>query len=340
MSKNAYSLNELSSYLKAELKGDPDCVIHSIAPLDKAQAGQISFLGDSHYQKFLTSTQASAVILSPKDAEHCQRNLLIMQNPYLGYAKVATLFQQKPMITPGIHPSAVIGQRCQISPEAHIGAHCVIGDNVSIGERTIVHPGCTVGDDSSIGMDCIIWSNVTIYHNVQIGDRVIIQGGAVLGSDGFGMVNDNGTWYKIPQLGGVSIARDVEIGANTTIDRGALEDTIIEEGVKLDNQIQIAHNVRVGAHSVIAGCTAIAGSTRIGKHCMIAGAVSINGHIEIADGVILTATSSVSSSIHQSGVYSSGTPVQLNQEWRKNVVRFFQLDDMARRLRKLERTTA
>ncbi len=342
MLKDRHSLDELSHYLGAELKGDPKCIIDGIASLDKAKPGQISFFhenalsGAAKYKKFLHDTQASAVILSSKYSEFCTTNLLILDNPYLGYAKVATLFLAKSTAKPGIHPTAVVGKNCQIAASASIGAHCTIGDNVYIGEQTVIAAGCVIGNDSSLGSGCSLYSNVTLYHAVCIGDRVIIQSGAVIGSDGFGMINDNGVWYKIPQLGGVAIGNDTEIGANTTIDRGALEDTVIGNGVKLDNQIQIAHNVHIGDHTAIAACTGIAGGTHIGKGCMVGGAASINGHIEITDRVILTALANVSSSITEPGIYSSGVPLQPNAQWRKNAARFRQLDDIARRLYKLE----
>jgi UDP-3-O-[3-hydroxymyristoyl] glucosamine N-acyltransferase len=338
--KDSYTLAELASHLNAELRGNASCEITGIAPLSKAQMGQITFLTDTRHEKFLASTQASAVIIDAKYAQAqpvSHANVLIMKNPALGYAKTAALFDRKSPVSSGVHPTAIIGQNCQIHPSAFIATHCIIGDNVTIGEHSHIYPNTTIGDNSIIGSHCQIWSNVSIYHQVSIGNRNIIHSGAVIGSDGFGMVNDNGTWHKIPQLGGVRTGDDVEIGANTTIDRGALEDTVIENGVKLDNLIQVAHNVHIGAHTVIAACSAIAGSTHIGKYCMFGGAVCINGHIEIADNVILTATTAVSSSITEPGVYSSGVPPQPNQAWRKNAVRFMQLDDLARRVRKLEK---
>lgn len=342
MLKNRHSLVELSRHIGAELKGDPECLISGIAALDKAKPGQISFfhdsaLADPKYKKFLQTTQASAVILSAKYSELCPSQQLITNNPYLAYAKIATLFTPKHIQKPGIHPTAVIGKNCQIAASATIGAHCVLGDNVYVGEQTIISSGCMIGNDSALGVNCLLHSHVTLYYGVRIGDRTIIHSGAVIGSDGFGMVNDQGIWHKIPQIGGVIIGNDVEIGANTTIDRGALDDTLIGDGVKLDNQIQIAHNVEIGEHTAIAGCSAIAGGARIGKHCMLGGGVTINGHIEIADQVIITALGNVSTSITQPGVYSSGVPLQPNREWRKNAARFRQLDEIARRLYKLEK---
>lgn len=338
--KKSYKLSEIAQYLNAEFHGNGECEITGLAPLGQAKSGQLSFLHDSRYAKFLANTQASAVILEPKYREQAPANYILATNPQLSYAKIATWFEYKPNITPGIHSSAVIGKECIIHPSAYVGPQCVLGDHVEIGENVVLHAGSTVGDYSKIGTYSTLYSGVSIYHHVQIGSRAVIHSGVVIGSDGFGMVNDKGTWIKVPQIGGVRIGDDVEIGANTTIDRGAIGDTIIENGVKLDNLIQIAHNVHIGAHTVVAACTAIAGSTRIGKYCMIAGAVAINGHIEIADQVILTATTTVSSSITQAGVYSSGIPAQPNQMWRKNAVRFQQLDDIARRLSKLEKQTS
>jgi len=331
------SLAKLAQHLSAQLNGDPHCEIHGIAPLDKAVAGQISFLHNSQYRSFLTTTQASAVILAPQDAPSYQGNSLVMANPYLGYAKTAALFVPNPVVKPGIHPSVVVGINCHIAPTASIAAGCVIGDHVVIGEHTVLGPGCSIGDHCILGANCWLYARVVLYPRVTMGDRVILHSGVVIGSDGFGLVNDKGVWYKIPQLGGVRMGHDVEVGANTTIDRGALEDTVIEDGVKLDNLIQIAHNVQIGAHTAIASGTAIAGSVCIGKHCMIGGAVGISGHLQIVDGVILTAGTEVSASITQPGVYSSGMPHQPNLQWRKNVTRFKQLDDIARRLKKLEK---
>lgn len=338
MSSIHYSLAELAQRLQADLKGDPECIIHGIAPLDKAKPGQLSFLNNPKYKKFLMTTQASAIVLAPEDVLDCSSNLIIMKNPQLGFAKLVSLFVPVSQLQQGIHPTAVIGHDTNIASTASIGANCVIGDRVSIGEGSVIHPGSVIGEGSSIGQGTLIWSNVTIYHGVKIGEEVIIHSGAVIGSDGFGFANDRGRWYKIPQVGGVVIGNDVEIGANTTIDRGALEDTVIEEGVKLDNQIQIAHNVHIGAFTAIAACTAIAGSARIGKYCMIGGTVAINGHIEIVDQVILTSGATVASSLTEPGIYSSGIPAHPNREWRKNAVRFQHLDDIARRLRKLEQS--
>lgn len=336
-SNTSHTLQELAHYLGAELRGDGQCVIGGIAALDKAQSGQISFLTTPKYKAFLQTTQASAVIISAKDAEAFAGNCLVMDNPYLGYAKVATLFVPKSSTPAGIHPTAVVGEHCQIASTAKIAAHCTLGNHVTIGEHVVIGAGSVMGDHTVVGEHTELYPNVTLYHQVTVGKKVIIHSGAVIGADGFGMANDKGVWFKIPQLAGVVIGDNVEIGANTTIDRGALKDTVIEDGVKLDNHIQIGHNVRIGAHTAIAGMTAIGGSTTVGKYCIMGGGVAIADNITIVDQVILTAKAEVPCDILKPGVYSSGMPAEPNLQWRKNITRFTQLDDIARRLKKLEK---
>lgn len=333
-------LADIAIQLGAQCKGDGAQLITGIAPLETATTNQLSFLANGQYRKLLHTTQASAVIISPADSVECPVSALVMDNPYLGYAKAAQLFYiPLAPTTPGIAPTAVIGTGSCIHPSASIGASCVIGTDVTIDAGVILHPGCIIGNGVHIGTDSILWARVTCYPQVQIGQRVIIHSGCVLGGDGFGFApDDKGHWHKIPQTGRVLIGNDVEIGANTTIDRGALGDTVIEEGVKLDNQIQIGHNTRIGAHTIIAGCVGIAGSTSIGKHCRIGGAAGIGGHLKIADNVVITAMSMVTHPIPQSGIYSSGTgSVQKNRDWLKNAARFRQLDKLAQRLQQLEK---
>jgi UDP-3-O-[3-hydroxymyristoyl] glucosamine N-acyltransferase len=245
--------------------------------------------------------------------------VLITRNPYLIYARIAQLFDCRSLPEKGIHPTALLGKNCDIHPTARIGAYCVIGN------------GCTIGADTCL------WPQVTLYEGTKLGERVIIHSGAVLGSDGFGNAREGAKWVKVPQLGNLCIGNDVEIGANTTIDRGSLEDTIIEDGVRLDNQIQIAHNVHIGAHTAIAACVGIAGSAKIGKNCLIGGAVGIGGHVTICDGVIITAMSGVSKSITQPGIYSSATIIQKNLAWRKMTVRLRYLDKLFERVENLEK---
>ncbi len=331
------SLGKLAGQLGVELVGDASCNITAVATLQTAGPGQISFLANSRYRRYMASTQASAVILRPEDSDACPVNALVSSNPYLTYARAATLLNPQPRQTAGIHPSAVVEPAAEIDPTAAIAANCYIAADACIGPGVQIGPGCAIGQGVSIGADSRLAANVSIADDVQIGQRALIHSGTVIGSDGFGFAPDQGEWFKVPQLGSVIIGDDVEIGANTTIDRGALEDTVIEEGVKLDNQIQIAHNVRIGAHTAIAGATGIAGSTTIGKRCQIGGGVVVVGHLMVADDVHITAMSLVTGNINQSGLYSSGTQLAGNKEWRKNAVRFGQLDGMARRLRALEK---
>jgi len=337
MTKQHYTLAELATLLEAELRGDPNCVITSVATLQNAQAQQIAFLDNIRYRKYLAETKASAIILSAANLEDCPTNALVMSNPYLGYAKVATLFKPTTTKQVGIHPSAVVGADCQIHPTVSIGPQCVIGAGVIIAEGVIIGAGSIIEDRCSIGAGTHFWPRVTIYHDVQIGERVVIHSGAVLGSDGFGFAQNRGVWQKVPQLGRVVIGNDVEIGANTTIDRGAIDDTVLEDGVKVDNLVQIAHNVTIGAHTAIAGCVGIAGSTSIGKYCAIGGGVGINGHISITDGVIITGGSLVAQSIKEPGPYSSGLAAQPSGIWKKTIVRVNQLDMMMQKLRELEK---
>ncbi len=331
------SLAKLARQLGCEVSGDGACQITAVATLQSAGPGQISFLANRRYRKYLATTKASAVILRPDDVEDCPVNALVSANPYLIYARVATLLNPLVPAVAGCHSSAIIETGCEIDSTASIGANCYLGANCVIGAGAVIGPGCVIGRDVIIGAETRLVANISICDGVKIGCRVLIQPGAVIGSDGFGYAPDQGHWVKVPQLGSVIIGDDVEIGANTTIDRGALEDTVIEEGVILDNQIQVAHNVRIGAYTAIAGATAIAGSTSIGKRCQIGGAVGIVGHLSIADDVHITAMSLVTGNIKQAGLYSSGTPLGDNKAWRKNAARFGQLDEMARHLRRLEK---
>ena len=332
-----YTLGELAKHVSGEVKGDASCEIESVGTLQHANNTQISFLTNPAYRKNLSSSNAGAVILSASDAENCTINALVCNNPYAAYAKIAALLNPVEDFMVGVHPSAHIAEGAKVDKSASIAAGVVLESGVVISANVRVGPGCVIQKQSKIGSDTILIANITIAHGCDIGKNGLIHPGVVIGADGFGQAWDDGSWIKVPQLGRVVIGDDVEIGANTTIDRGAIEDTIIENNVKLDNQIQVAHNVKIGAHTAIAGCTAIAGSTKIGKHCRIAGMVGIVGHLEIADNVTVTAKSLVSGSIKKAGVYSSGTPLEPSQKWRKNTIRFKYLDDMAKRLNELEK---
>lgn len=333
----SYSLRDIAEELGATVHGDGNCRIDRVATLADAEPGSISFLANRRYRPQLLCTRASAVILEQEFLTSCPVAALVVSNPYLGYARVAALLAPTPPARHGVHPSAFVSDKATVAPSAYIGPQAVVGDQASVGARSHIGPGCVIDRGAAIGDDCTLKANVTICHDVRIGDRALLHPGAVIGADGFGIANDGGVWVKVPQIGSVIIADDVEIGANTTIDRGALADTVIEEGVKLDNLIQIGHNVRIGAHTAIAAGVAIGGSATIGKRCTIGGAASIAGHLEIADDVHLTATSAVPNTISEPGLYSSGMPIQDNRSWRRNVARMRQLDDMAKRLRMLEK---
>lgn len=333
------TLNELAEHLGATLIGDGRCEIHGVATLTGAQPGTITFLGNPHYRKYLADTRASAVLLKEADRPHYSGNALIVPNPHAAYARTAQLLFPEQRPPAGIHPSAVVARSARVAEDASIGPLAVIGEGCEIGSGAVIGACCVLGENVRIGADTRLMANVTFYDGCRIGARGLVHSGAVIGADGFGFANEQGRWLKIPQLGAVAIGDDVEIGASTTIDRGAIEDTIIGNGVKLDNQIQIAHNVRVGDHALMAACVGVAGSTSIGKHCTLAGGVGLVGHIELADGVTVTGMSMVTKSL-KPGVYSSGTPLERTEQWHKNAVRFRQLDDMARRLKKLEKELA
>jgi len=320
------TLVRLAEQIGAELKGDPDCVVSRVDTLDHAGAGAVTFLFNRKYRKFLEVTHASGVILGPEDAAACPVNALVMCNPYLGYARAASLLDPHGD-TPeaGIHPSACIDPSTVIDASASIAAHAVIEAGVHIAAHVQVGPGCVIGRDVRIGQYTRLLAHVTVCHGCAIGSRGVIHPGAVIGADGFGLARDGDAWLKVPQLGAVQLGDDVEIGANTTIDRGALKDTVIGHGVKLDNLIQVGHNVRIGEHTAIAGCAGISGSTVIGRRCMIAGGVGIAGHLEIADDVTITGMSLVTKSIRKAGVYSSSWPAEESLGWRKKLARFRRL---------------
>lgn len=330
-------LGQLAEFLGATLRGDPEKAITGLATLQEAGPAQLSFLANPQYRKYLAASQAAALLLKAADAEGFAGDALIVADPYLAYARISHLFDPKPKASVGIHPTAVVAQDAVVDPAASIGAYAVIESAARIAAGVTVGAHCFVGARSEIGEDGWLAPRVTLYHDVRIGKRVVIQSGAVIGGEGFGFANEKGVWQKIAQIGGVLVGDDVEIGVNTAIDRGALADTVIGNGVKLDNQIQIAHNVQVGDHTAMAACVGISGSTKIGKHCMLAGGVGLVGHIDICDNVFLTGMTMVTHSITEPGSYSSGTAMQPAAEWRKSAARIRQLDDIARRLRQLEK---
>ncbi len=314
-----YSLGEVAQRIGARLEGDAALRVSGVSALQSPRAGTISFITHSRYYEQLKNSCAAAVILREEDLAHCPVAALVCNNPYATYARLTALFAPAADEAEAIHPTAVIDPTATLGDGVTVGAHTVIGARVKIGAGSRLYP------------------NVTIYHDCEIGCNATIHSGAVIGSDGFGFANEGGRWIKIHQLGRVVLGDDVEVGANTSIDRGAIEDTVIGNNVIIDNQVQIAHNVRIGDHSAIAGCVGIAGSAVIGKHCALGGGAGILGHLEIVDGVTVTAMSLVTNSIKQPGVYSAGTPLEPKAQWQKNYVRFKQLDDMARRIRALEK---
>ena len=321
-----FSLGELAVRFGLKLRGEPSLTIRSVATLSRADSGALSFLANSRYRRQLESTRATAVLVAPTDEAHCPVAALIDPNPYLAYARIATLLHPGMEAPAGIHPTAVVAGGARVAASASIGPLAVIEDDAQIGERVLVGPGCIVQRGARVGADSKLLSRVSLYAGVTLGQRCVLHAGAVVGADGFGFALDAGAWVKVPQVGSVQVGDDVEIGANTTIDRGAIDDTVVANGVKLDNQIQVGHNVIIGAHTAIAGCTGISGSTVIGERCMIGGMVGFAGHLTIADDVVVTGCSLVSASIKQAGSYSSGMPAVETRLWRRMVAHLRRLD--------------
>jgi UDP-3-O-[3-hydroxymyristoyl] glucosamine N-acyltransferase len=334
-----FTASELARRFELALHGDGEVRIEGVSTLARAGRGQLAFLANSRYRSQLAGSSAGAVVMRQEDAGDAPGTALIAKDPYTAFAKIAALFDTKPAHSPGVHASAVIDPSATISPSAHIGPFVVIGAGSTVGDGCVIGPACVIGENCDIGAGSELIARVTLVTRVRLGQRVLIHPGAVIGADGFGLAMDAGRWIKVPQMGGVTIGDDCEIGANTTIDRGALEDTVLEEDVRLDNQIQIGHNVRIGAHTAMAGCSAAAGSAKIGRYCLIGGAAGVLGHLEICDRVVITAMSLVTSSIREPGEYSSGTPLTDNRTWRKNAARFKQLDLLARRVLAADKET-
>lgn len=340
MKRTTYRLADIVARFGGRVLGDADTPVSQVATLDSAQAEHLAFLTSSKYRAQLAATRAGAVIVGEADAEATRLPRIACGNPYAYFAKVSAFLNPVPQTMPGIHSSAVIGEGAQIDPTAHVGPHVVVGAGAGIGARCVIMEGCSIGAGVTVGEDARLYPRVVVYHGCVLGKRLIAHSGAVIGSDGFGIAPEEGRWLKIPQIGRVVIGDDVEIGANTTIDRGALDDTVIEEGVKLDNQIQVAHNVRIGAHTAIAGCVGIAGSATIGRHCRIGGSAGILGHLQIADHVEISSFTLIGKSIREAGSYSGIFPFSSNEEWRKNAVHLRHLDDLAKRIKQLEREIA
>jgi UDP-3-O-[3-hydroxymyristoyl] glucosamine N-acyltransferase len=321
------ALGELAVRFGCELRGDPDVRIDSVAALTSAGPGSLSFLSNPKLAPQLAQTRAAALVLDARSAASCSTPALISPNPHALFARIAALLYPQPAPNPGIHASAVVDPTARIDASAEVGAHAVIGEGAVIGARCLIGPACLIGAQVQIGADCRLVARVTLAQHTRLDARVIIHPGAVIGADGFGYAREGASWLKVPQIGAVRIGDDVEIGANTTIDRGAIDDTVIAEGVKLDNQIQVGHNVQIGAHTAIAACTGISGSTRIGARCMIGGQCGFAGHIVICDDVVITGMAMVSHSISEPGVYSNGIPIEPARRWRRVVARLKLLAD-------------
>ena len=331
-----FSLAELARRFGGTVLGDAATRIRQVAPLETAGPEELAFLTSRKYQKLLASTHARAVILNEEARDATSLPRIVCKNPYAYYARVVALINPEVRPQPGIHPLAAVHPGARVAASASVGAGAVIEEDAQIGDGAVIGANCFVGRDTRVGRCTRLHANATVYHECVVGDGVIIHSGAVIGADGFGMAMDEGRWLKIPQIGRVIIGDDVEVGANTAIDRGALGDTIIEEGVKLDNQIQIGHNCRIGAHTAIAGCVGIAGSTRIGSYCQLGGSAMISGHLTIVDHVIVSAGTLVAKSISKPGTYTAVFPMSPHAEWLSNASLIRHLHEMMVRVRELE----
>jgi UDP-3-O-[3-hydroxymyristoyl] glucosamine N-acyltransferase len=330
LSSTRLTLQQIAARLGGEVVGDAAVVVRGVATLDEAGPGDLSFLANPRYRPRLAATRAGAVILGPRDRDLTDIARIVAENPYAYLARVMVLFHPPRAAVPGRHPTAVVDANAAVAASAEIGPGAVIASGARIGEGAIVGPGCVVGEGASVGEASLLHARVTVYHGCVIGARCILHAGSVIGADGFGMAPEAGRWVKIPQVGRAVLGDDVEVGANTAIDRGALGDTVVEDGVKIDNLVQVAHNCRIGAHTVIAGCVGIAGSAVIGRHCVIGGGAGIVGHITICDGVTVSGMTFVTKSITKPGVYSSGLPMMQHADWLRNAGKLRRLDEIER----------
>jgi UDP-3-O-[3-hydroxymyristoyl] glucosamine N-acyltransferase len=330
-------LRDLVERFGGELVGDPDTEIERVATLRNAGPADLSFLANPKYRSELAATRAAAVVIPPAERDATGLPRILARDSYLHFAKIVAFLNPGAPSIAGIHPTAVVAADARVAPDACIGPHCTVGQGAVIGAGVALGPGCHVGDEASIGDGSRLAARVTVHARCIVGARAVVHSGAVIGADGFGFARDGERWFKIPQIGRVVIGDDVEIGANTTIDRGALDDTVIENDVKLDNQIQVGHNCRIGAHTAIAGCVGIAGSTSIGRNCMIGGAAMISGHLSIADGSVISGGTLIAKSIAKPGHYTGVYPFEENRSWTRNAVWVRNLDALAARVRRLER---
>jgi UDP-3-O-[3-hydroxymyristoyl] glucosamine N-acyltransferase len=332
------TLGELATRFDCELVGDADVVIEDVAGLHNAGPGSLSFLSNPRFKEQLSSTKAAAVILRAEDANDAPSSVLISDNPYAHYAQMAAVVRPAPVYLPGIDTTAVISSTAIVPDSAHIAAHVSIGDDTVIGENVYIGPGSVVGPSCLIGDDCRLIANVTLVRRVSLGVRSIVHPGVVIGADGFGNAMTREGWVKVPQLGGVRIGDDVEIGANSTVDCGAIDDTVIEDGVRIDNLCMIAHNAHIGAHTAMAGASGVSGSTRVGKRCMFGGQSGAVGHITICDDVVVSGRAMISKSITKPGVYASSFPAEENKTWNRRIALFRRLDQIVERIKKLEKS--
>jgi len=331
-----YSLREIAGRFGGEIVGDPELRVGRVATLENAAADCIAFLANERYAKHAQTTRAGAVIVGPAARTATEVARIVCANPYAYFAHVSALFNPPRAAEPGVHPTATVHATAVVHPGAEIGAYVVVCRGARVGESAVIGPGSYLGEGAQVGRESRVHASVTIYDRCVVGERVVVHSGVVIGADGFGIAFDGERWIKVPQIGRVVIADDVEIGANTTIDRGAIDDTVIENGVKLDNQIQIAHNVHIGAHTAIAACTGISGSVQIGRHCRIGGGVGIAGHLRIADHVEISGHTAITKSIEIPGVYSGVYPFEPNRDWRRNAAQLRHLAALGRRVAALE----
>lgn len=338
-SPKALRLSELVSRFGGEVIGDPDTAVSGLATLERAGASDLSFLSNGRYRDQVEDSRAAAIILAPGDAGLTSRPRIVARNPYLYFAQVATLFHPTRQAVAGVHPGAHVHPEASISASAEVGPMCTVAAGAVVSDGVILGAGCHIGERAVIGPDTLMHPNVTVLPECRVGARCVVHPGAVIGSDGFGFARDSERWVKIPQAGRVLVGDDVEIGANTTIDRGALDDTVIGNGVKLDNQIQVGHNVQIGENTALAGCVGIAGSARIGRNCTIGGGAIILGHISLCDGTHVSAGTLVDRSISEPGIYTAVFPLLAHGRWGRVAALLRKLDELMARVRKLERAT-
>ena len=335
-----HTLRDIAERFGGRVMGDPETLVLQVATLENAPAGAIAFFANERYLQQLKSTRAAAVIVSEAARDATTLPRIVCENPYAYFAHVSALLNPPPPARAGVHRTAVVDRSAAVAAGVSVGPHAVIGPRARLGAGSVIGAGCFIGESAVIGAGSRLFPNVTIYHRCEIGERVILHSGVVIGADGFGLALEQGRWLKVPQIGRVIIGNDVEIGANTTVDRGAIDDTIIEDGVKLDNQIQIGHNVRIGAHTAIAACAGVAGSARIGRFCRIGGASGIAGHIVIADHVEISTHTLITKSIDEPGTYTGAYPFDVNSKWRRNAAQLRHLNDLAERVRAIEKKQA